>query len=241
MGVSAARFREISAAEAGLPVPGGRRVGHLHAECGRRNRRGSFSRKGEIGFPSIYEVVSETLSKMPARQLRRRSATFWRWTGNRGRWRASWWPRGPRGAGDGVRLICMVFVENVLWLLVLIGVMINIHEAGPFLGGPLFRCQGRGLQLRVRPAPVRLPARRDGLPVFADSVRRLRENGRRARPAATRARRRRSAQLPGQAALAAADHRLRRAVHEHGAGGRPAHRPLHGEVPEGVGRRICRR
>ena len=34
MGVSAARFRQVPAAETGLPVPGGRRVGHLHSECG---------------------------------------------------------------------------------------------------------------------------------------------------------------------------------------------------------------
>ena len=36
----------------------------------------------------------------------------------------------------------------------------------------------------------------------------------------------------GQAPLATADHRLCRTVHERRAGGRPAHRPLHGEVRE---------
>ena len=50
-------------------MPGGRRVGHLYFERGRRNRRGGFF-AGRIGFSAIAEMVEETLSRMPAAEPR---------------------------------------------------------------------------------------------------------------------------------------------------------------------------
>ena len=34
VGIPAARFRQVPSAETGLPVPGNRRIRHLHTECG---------------------------------------------------------------------------------------------------------------------------------------------------------------------------------------------------------------
>ena len=82
-------------------------------------------------FPAIYEIVSETLSKMPERDLRTVGEILEmdresRATGARIGCRA-----GQRGSGDGLRSVC-IRIEYVLWLPVLIGVMINIHEPAIF-------------------------------------------------------------------------------------------------------------
>jgi 1-deoxy-D-xylulose-5-phosphate reductoisomerase len=62
-------FQKFPLLQAGLPVPGDRRIGHLYVERRGRDRRGSLLER-RIGYPSIYEIVSETLSKMPERNLR---------------------------------------------------------------------------------------------------------------------------------------------------------------------------
>ena len=105
------------------------------------------------------------------------------------------------------------FVENVLWLLVLIGVMIMIHELGHFWAARFFDVKVEAFSFGFGPRLFGFRRGETDYRFSADPVRRLREDGR--RTGRRDDRRRRSARLPGQAALAAPDHRLRRAVHEH--------------------------
>ena len=73
----------------------------------------------------------------------------------------------------------LVFVENVLWLLVLIGVMINIHELGHFWAARYFDVKVEAFSFGFGHAPVRIPEGGNGLPVFTDSAGRIREDDRR--------------------------------------------------------------
>ena len=51
----------------------------------------------------------------------------------------------------------MLVIQNILWLLVLIGVMILIHELGHFWAARYLRRQSGSIQLRLRSAAVRVP------------------------------------------------------------------------------------
>ena len=78
----ASGFRPVSAAEAGLPVPGGGRLRDLYVECGRRNRRGGVSRRAKSVSRHRgrggRDAVADAEPASPAV-----SATFWRSTRNR--------------------------------------------------------------------------------------------------------------------------------------------------------------
>ena len=192
--------------------------------------------KGELAFPGIADVVEETLCRMPDRQPRTVGDILEIDEESRSLARelVAHTGGGRRAPGSGKGIADMVFFQSAILVPGPDRRDDPDPRAGTFLGGALLRCPRGGLQLRFRAAPVRLPPGRDRLPLLADSFRRLREDGRRA---ARRRKRQRSARFSGQAALAAPDHRIRRSVHECGAGRGAAHRPLHGQVPKGGGRR----
>ena len=52
LGIRASGFRAVPAVEIGVSVPGGGRLGDLHAECGGRDRRRGFSERARSGFPA---------------------------------------------------------------------------------------------------------------------------------------------------------------------------------------------
>ena len=127
----------------------------------------------------------------------------------------------------------MLVLQNILWLLVLIGVMIMIHELGHFWAARYFDVKVETFSFGFGP---RLFGFRRGETdyrfsaiLFGGYVKMAGEQ-----PGDENADDPRS--FLCQTALAAADHRLRRSVHERGAGGRPVDRPVHGQVPE-AGRR----
>jgi hypothetical protein len=133
----------------------------------------------------------------------------------------------------------MHFIEDVLWLLVLIGVMINIHEAGHYFAARWFDVKieafsfGFGTRLfgfRRGETDFRFSAIPFGGYVkMAGERASFDENS----PRTIRA----IDDFHGQAALAAPDHRLRRSVHEPGAGGGHPDRHVHGEIREVFRRR----
>ena len=63
-------FAEVSAAETGLPVPGGGRVGHVHVERRGRDRRGSFSGKDESASRPFTKSCRRRCRRCRTRNLR---------------------------------------------------------------------------------------------------------------------------------------------------------------------------
>src|SRR5664280_2561696 len=115
----------------------------------------------------------------------------------------------------------ILFGENVLWLLVLIGVMIMIHELGHFWAARYFDVKVEAFSFGFGPRLCGF--RRGDTDYRFDYAGRLRQDGRRT---ALGRKPRRPARYPCQAPLATFDHRFRRAPDERGAGRGSADRPL---------------
>ena len=170
--------------------------------------RSERSWTGEIGFPAIARVVAQTLDRMPrqdpanvagnsgsgpdarrvARQVIEAQTVCFCACGSHA---------SPGVARHRKRIVnCDEPCGGSVEYLVVAGPH-RRDDPGPrtgaFLGGARVRRQGGYFQLRVRPAPVRVPERRNRLPVFVVPVRRLRQNG--WRPAGRRRRQRSRAGL----------------------------------------------
>ncbi len=133
----------------------------------------------------------------------------------------------------------MQTAQDILWLLILIGVMIMIHELGHFWAARYFDVKVETFSLGFGPRLFGFKRGetdyRVSLILFGGYVKMAGEQfaemtapaRRAAGRSATAARRAKSAQ---QTALAASHHRLRRPFHELGAGRGHSGRPLHGQV-----------
>jgi membrane-associated protease RseP (regulator of RpoE activity) len=114
-----------------------------------------------------------------------------------------------------------------LWFLILIGVMINIHEAGHYFAARWFDVKIDAFSFGFG---TRLFGFRRGETDFRFSAIPFGGYVKMAGELAGDESVQRSAQFPLQAALAAADYRFRRSVHEHRAGGGHPDRHVHGEI-----------
>ncbi len=74
----------------------------------------------------------------------------------------------------------LVVLQNILWLLVLIGVMINIHELGHFWAARFFDVKVEAFSFGFGPRLFGFRRGETDYRFSADPVRRLREDGRRA-------------------------------------------------------------
>ncbi len=120
-------------------------------------------------------------------------------------------------------------LQNIWWALIMIGIMILIHELGHYWAARFFDVKVDTFSFGFGPRLFGFKKGETDFRFSAHPARRLRQDGGRA----TRRRaRQRSAQLSEQASLAAFDHRLRRARHEHHPGRGGAHRALHGPLPQ---------
>ena len=70
----------------------------------------------------------------------------------------------------------MLFIQNVLWYLILIGVMIMIHELGHYWAARFFDVRVETFSFGFGPRLFGFKRGRDGFPVLGDPVRRLRQD-----------------------------------------------------------------
>ena len=103
---------KFPAAAAGIPVPGGGRIRHLHVERGRRDCCRSVS-GGTDRFSGDREMVEETLSRMPARNPRSVGDVLEIDCESRAIAR-DWWQRAPATSRYGLRNMLWSFLKTLV-------------------------------------------------------------------------------------------------------------------------------